>query len=122
LLLLLLLLLGTLLVLAYADGAAWVWAALVRDLACRTAHLLAAGLPLVCSVCTSIAAWSSKTLLLLLWPARKLIPVPVAQPVPLLLATAWLGWLPAAAPFAAEVLLSARLPPRFKKSCARPTE
>jgi len=38
-----------------------------------------------------------------------LLPAPVARPVPLLLAAAWLGRFPAAALSAAKVLLSARM-------------
>ena len=71
LLLLLLLLLGALLV--HADGAAWVRAALVRDLICRTScstcSCVSCRAALICSACASIAAWSSKTKIF--WPARR---------------------------------------------------
>jgi len=51
--LLLLLLLGALLVLAHADGAAWVRAALVRDLVCHTS----------CPTCSSVSCWAAFNLL-----------------------------------------------------------
>jgi hypothetical protein len=73
LLLLLLLLLGALLVLAHADGAAWVQAALVRDLFCSIS----------CPTCSSASCWvgllcvhkhcsSILQTKVFLWPARRL--------------------------------------------------
>jgi hypothetical protein len=60
LLLLLLLLRGASLVLVRADGAAWVRAALVRDLVCRiirpTCSTISCWAALICSVCASTAA------------------------------------------------------------------
>jgi len=73
--LLLLLLLGALLVLAHADGAAWVRAALVRDLVCRTSCPICSSVicwaALICSACAKVAAWSSK--LRYFWPASRLL-------------------------------------------------
>jgi len=60
-------------VLAHADGAAWVRAALVRDLVCCTSCSTCSFIScwaLTCSACASIAAWSSKTKVFL-WPARR---------------------------------------------------
>ena len=68
------LLLGALLVLARADGAAWVRAALVGDLVCRTS----------CPTCSSVSCWLESALCVckhcslilqikvFLWPARRL--------------------------------------------------
>jgi len=67
------LLLGALLVLARADGAAWVRAALVGDLVCRTS----------CPTCSSVSCWLESALCVckhcslilqikvFLWPARR---------------------------------------------------
>jgi hypothetical protein len=119
--LLLLLLLGVLLVLAHGDGAAWVQAALVRDLvcctSCPTCSSVSCWAALICSACASITAWSSKAFSLACQETfSSLLPAPVTQPVQVLLVAAWLGWFPAAAAFAAEVLLSARL---FKLRASR---
>jgi hypothetical protein len=76
------------LVLAHADGAAWVRAALERDLVCRTS----------CSTCSSVSCWAiicsacASTGLVLQnqdfslacqEASSLLLPAPVAQPVPL---------------------------------------
>jgi hypothetical protein len=65
------LLLLLLLVLAHADGAAWVQAALVRYLICSTSCSTCSSVScwaLICSACASIAAWSSETKVFL-WPS-----------------------------------------------------
>jgi len=54
------------------NGAAWVRAALVQDLVCRTSCSTCSSVSfwaLICSACASIAAWSSKPKVFL-WPAR----------------------------------------------------
>jgi len=101
------------LVLVRADGAAWVQAALVRDLVCRsscpTCSYVSYWAALICSACASIELGPPWFFFSLPGGLTSPLPAPVAQPVPLLLAVAWLGRLPAAASFAAEVLLSAQL-------------
>jgi len=93
---------------AAAAAAAWVRAASVRDLvfriSCPTCSSVSCWASLICSACASIAAWSYKTKVFLGLPGGLFIariPAPVAQPVPHLLAVAWVGRLPAAVAVAA---------------------
>jgi len=99
-----------------ADGVAWVWAALVRDLVCPTCSSANCWVALTCSACTSVAAWSSSSPCYTASPSIvpmplhnscapeapdretsnlslayqsafcRLPPLPAAQPIPLLLA------------------------------------
>ena len=110
-----------LLVLARADGAAWVRLALERDLVCRTScpacSTVSCWAALICSACVSIAAWSFKSL--------QPPPTPctwVMQPFPEVRlkpdGSSLAQSVPASAPFA----FSARMSLQFPKSCVCPAE